>query len=167
MLIAVVGLGFVGSAVFKSFQLKGLEVVGYDKFKNSDTFESCLKADIMFLCLPTLFSEELNQYDLSSVHEVCGKLCTSEYQGCVVLKSTVEPETTKKLSEKYNNLSFVHNPEFLTARTAFEDFHNQKHIILGSTTSTKQQHIEKLCSLCRQCYPDAKISLCHGYEIIG
>ena len=35
------GLGFVGGAMKQSFEMKGCNAVGYDKFKESD-FEDCL-----------------------------------------------------------------------------------------------------------------------------
>jgi UDPglucose 6-dehydrogenase len=164
MMIAIIGLGFVGSALFESFSQKGAQVLGYDCCKESDTFESCLNADIMFLCLPTLYCQETCQYDLSSIHDVCQKLNSHCYSGCVVVKSTVEPETTKFLAKQYSSLSFVHNPEFLTARTAFQDVHSQKHIILGITTTTHPVHTEKLSRIYQQYYPDAKISHCTSTE---
>ena len=37
--------------------------------------------------------------------------------------------------------SHFHNPEFLTARTAFEDFHNQKHIVLGKGIVSKFEDV--------------------------
>ena len=45
--IGVIGLGFVGSAMLKSFELKNIDVIGYDKYKNIGTFESMLKANIV------------------------------------------------------------------------------------------------------------------------
>ena len=123
MKIGIIGLGFVGGAILKSFRLKNINVIGYDKFKKSDEFKDILKTDIVFLCLPTLFDETKNEYNKDSIHEICKLL--DEYEGIVVIKSTVEPETTNNLSKQYPNLKFIHNPEFLTARTAFEDFHNQ------------------------------------------
>ena len=131
-MISIIGLGFVGGSMLKSFTLKGFEVKGYDKFKKSDSFEECLESNIMFLALPTIFNEETNTYDKTPMHEICKKLVIHDYTGLVVIKSTVEPETTKIFSELYK-LNFIHNPEFLTAATAFEDFHNQKHIVLGQS----------------------------------
>jgi hypothetical protein len=43
--------------MLKSFKLKNINVVGYDKYNENDHFENVLKADIIFLCLPTLFDE--------------------------------------------------------------------------------------------------------------
>jgi UDPglucose 6-dehydrogenase len=49
----------------------------------------------------------------------------------VLLRSTVVPGTTKYLQEKFSNLRFVFNPEFLTERSATFDFINQSRVILG------------------------------------
>ena len=37
--ISIIGLGFVGSAMKKSFEEKGCDVIGYDKYKESDPHE--------------------------------------------------------------------------------------------------------------------------------
>lgn len=116
---------------FSSFKLKKIDVKGYDKYKLIDNFESILYTDILFLCLPTLFNDVTNEYDKDAIYETCDKLLENNYNGIVVLKSTVEPGTTDNLANKYN-LKFVFNPEFLTNSTAFEDFHNQTHIIINN-----------------------------------
>ena len=46
-------------------------------------------------------------------------------------ESACGKSTAAKLISKKYNLKLCHNPEFLTARTAYEDFHNQTHIVLG------------------------------------
>lgn len=126
-MIGIIGLGFVGSALLKSFQLKKVEVKGYDKYKNRGigSFEDILSSNLCFLCLPTLFNEELNEYDKVAIYETCKLLEEANYCGLVVIKSTIEPETTNILSQKYPTLKICHNPEFLTART--EDcLHSQR-----------------------------------------
>ena len=49
--VGVIGLGFVGGAMLKSFLLKKANASGYDKFKDGGigTFESMLDKDILFL----------------------------------------------------------------------------------------------------------------------
>tara|TARA_B100001123_G_scaffold439756_1_gene577259 strand:- start:1742 stop:2521 length:780 start_codon:yes stop_codon:yes gene_type:complete len=158
-MIGIIGLGFVGGAMLKSFKLKNINVVGYDKYNESDPFENVLKADIIFLCLPTLFDEVTDTYNKDAIHEVCKKL--EAYNGIVVIKSTIEPETTNNLSKLYN-LRFVHNPEFLTARTAFEDFHNQKHIVLGKGPNCDD--LTLISNFYSEYYPDASISICDSLE---
>ena len=159
-MISVIGLGFVGGSMKKSFEIKGESVIGYDKFKeNTDSFTDCLNSNIAFLALPTIYDEDKMTYDKSAIHEVCGDLEKNNYQGIVVIKSTVEPTTTEGLAQKYN-LKFVHNPEFLTAATAFEDFHNQTHIVLGKSKNVQDKEIDVLEDFYKKNYPDAEISRC-------
>ncbi len=165
MKVGIIGLGFVGSAIYRSFDIKKIDLVSYDKFKNGGigTFEECLSADLLFLALPTLYSHELNEYDKSSVHEICQSLHDNKYDGIVIIKSTVEPGTTDALYEQYK-LNFIHNPEFLTARTAFEDFHNQKHIVLGKNKNCSDDKCRIVGEFFNRHYPDAEVSYCSSLE---
>lgn len=162
--IGIIGLGFVGEAILQSFRMKNIDVTGYDKYKNGGigNFNNIINCDIVFLCLPTLFNDETQIYDKTSIHEVCLNLEEYNYKGVVVLKSTVEPETTNKLSEKYISLKICHNPEFLTARTAFEDFHNQTHIVIGY--GTRVNDTDTLFQFYSEYYPTAEISICSSLE---
>ncbi len=161
--IGIIGLGFVGGAMYKSFTEKGVHLYGYDKFKDSDSLEKCLESDILFLCLPTQFNESNNSYDKSCIYEICD-LISNKYKGIVIIKSTVEPLTTENLQNKYPSLKFIHNPEFLTARTAFEDFHNQKHIVLGKSNLISDIDIEVVKTFYKSNYPEADISVCSCTE---
>lgn len=169
MKISIIGLGFVGSAMYKSFQNKNVNVYAYDKYKLDDKgnkigdFKSTLNSEIIFLCLPTIFDSEINQYNKAAIYETCQLLVEENYKGTVVIKSTVEPTTTADLSERYN-LNFVHNPEFLTASTAYEDFHNQSHIVLGRSKNCTDENYENLFIFYKTYYPDAEISLCTSLE---
>ena len=168
--ISVIGLGFVGSSMLKSFELKkaftNIEIFSYDKFKNGGigSLEGCLCSDIMFLCLPTVYNSEKGEYDKSCIWEVCNQLEEFKYGGIVVIKSTVEPETTDKLAIKYPNLKFVHNPEFLTARTAFEDFHSQTHIVLGKSANCSDENLDYVVQFYSKLYPNAEMSFCSCLE---
>ena len=165
MLVSVIGLGFVGGSMKKSFEMKGVTVFGYDKYKiDTDKFSKCLSSDIMFLALPTQYNEDTQSYDLSSIHEVCDNLETYKYNGLVVIKSTIEPNTVNQLSASYPRLKIIHNPEFLTAATAFDDFHNQKHIVLGKGPNVIENDVEVLVKFYATYYPDAEISICTSLE---
>lgn len=165
MKISIIGLGFVGGSMYKSFTMKGAKVKGYDKYKdNTDSFEDCVDSEIAFLALPTIFDEEQMSYDCSCIEEICERLVKSQYDGVVVIKSTVEPTTTANLCDMYPSLKFVHNPEFLTAATAFEDFHNQKHIVLGKGKNADDADIDCLKRFYSKLYPDAEISVCNSTE---
>jgi UDPglucose 6-dehydrogenase len=158
MKIGIIGLGVVGTSLLSSFQLKNLSVISYDKYKLIGEFNSILVTDILFLCLPTLFDEEKKEYDKSAIYEICDELQKNNYSGIVVLKSTVEPGTTDKIAIKYN-LKFVFNPEFLTSSTAFEDFHNQKHIVLGKSNTIENEDFDILVTFYKSNYPEADISI--------
>lgn len=165
MIVSVIGLGFVGGSMQKSFLLKGESVMGYDKYKECDhSLEDCLESSICFLALPTLFDETLNSYDTASLEEVCKELEEKNYRGLVIIKSTVEPGTTERLAQTFPGLKLIHNPEFLTASTAFEDFHNQSHIVLGKSKNVSSEELNILIEFYARLYEDAEISLCECSE---
>lgn len=162
MKIGIIGLGFVGGAIYKSFKEKGINVVGYDKFKNVDKLEDCFDTDILFLCLPTLFDKVNKCFDKSIIIEVLNAI--NNYNGLVVIKSTVEPTTTDYLQDQFPNLKLLINPEFLSASTAYEDFHSQSHIVLGKSSKCKDEDLLLLKDFYHQYYPNANISLCSSTE---
>ena len=172
--IGIIGLGFVGGAMEKSFNNKIIEndlsgeyqIYCYDKYKSGGigTFENILMCDMLFLALPTLYNNELKSYDYSAIYETCDKLTKNNFKGLVVIKSTLEPTITEKLSELYNCLDFVHNPEFLTARTAYEDFHNQHHIVLGKSKKCLDRKFDMLAETYSKLYPLARLSKCSSIE---
>jgi len=168
--ICVYGLGFVGNSMYSSFKNKGMEenvnLFGFDKFKNGGigNIEDGLKCDIIFMALPTMYNENTGSYDKEPINECCEYLEASNYSGLVVIKSTVEPETTNNLSSRFKNLSFIHNPEFLTARTAYEDFHNQTHIVLGQGPTCSINKVTTLKTFYSRYYPKAEISVCTSLE---
>jgi UDPglucose 6-dehydrogenase len=165
MTIGIVGVGFVGSALLKSFQLKNINTYCFDKFKNGGigNIHDLLNCHMVFLCLPTAYSETTNTYDLSSIHEICDFLNINNFKGSVIIKSTIEPGTTNILNQKYN-LNLIHNPEFLSAKTAFEDFHNQKHIVLGKSSLCEFYYLNIVSDFYKFYYPSAVISLCESTE---
>jgi nucleotide sugar dehydrogenase len=161
-IISIIGLGFVGGAIYRSFKEKNINVIGYDKNKTYDSFEECLLSDIMFLCLPTQFDKVTKSYDKSIIIEVLNNL--NNYNGLVIIKSTVEPNTTNQLQEQFPNLKLFHNPEFLSAATAYEDFHSQSHIVIGKSSKSSLEDLKKIEAFYHTNYPDAKISLCSSTE---
>ena len=168
--VCIFGLGFVGNAMFNSFKNKGLEeninLFVYDKFKNGGigSMSDGLLCGIIFLSLPTLYDENSGCYDKSAIHDCCNYLSENNYSGVIVIKSTVEPETTDNLSKTYHNLSFIHNPEFLTARTAYEDFHSQSHIVLGKSVNCPEYKLQVLQEFYLKYYPNVEFSICTSLE---
>lgn len=158
MNIAQIGNGFVGSALNNSFKIKGLNIAIYDKFQNLGSIEDTLDSEYIFFCLPTPYKNGVG-YDLSAIEENLLLLSNKNYKGTVILKSTVLPGTCHSLEKRYC-INIIHNPEFLTERTAFKDFHNQNHIVLGFTNTVDQIII----NLYKKYYPNAKISICTSDE---
>ena len=85
--VSVIGLGFVGSAMFDTFMEKGMKngenLFGYDKYKtqeNMASFENCLNTEIMFLALPTQYKHATKEYDKSAIYETCKKLTESRFK---------------------------------------------------------------------------------------
>lgn len=166
MKIGIVGLGFVGSAIAKSFEEKGICIFAkYDKFKDGGigSIDDLIKCDIIFSALPTIYSDKLKEYNKTPLKETCDYLSKNNYTGIFVVKSTVEPKTCNSLSSHYN-IKIIHNPEFLTARTAYIDFHNQTHIVLGKTDITTDNDIKLVGDFYGKYYPDAVISYCNSVE---
>ena len=163
--IAQIGHGFVGKALSRSFNKKGHCTKIYDKYQEIGSPEDVLESDFLFLCLPTPYVEG-HGFDLSAILENLKFLSNNKYTGLVILKSTVEPGTTELLNKQFKNLKMCHNPEFLTARTADEDFHNQTHIVLGHNEDWYDSHKEVLTlgAFFRENYPNAKISICTSRE---
>jgi len=163
--IAQIGYGFVGKALSRSFEKKGHKTIVYDKWQQIDSQRDILNSDFVFLCLPTPYVGE-HGFDLSAILENLRFLSKNNYSGLVVIKSTVEPGVTERLNKQFRDLQMCHNPEFLTARTADEDFHNQTHIVLGynEDLNNSKDSVSKLAEFFSDNYPDAKISICTSRE---
>jgi len=164
---AIIGCGFVGSAMAKSFRLRNVEPLGmYDKFKNGGigSLEECIACPIIFLSLPTLYNHTEREYNKSAIIETLGNLSDKEYKGIVIIKSTVEPGTTDAMSERFPRLHIMHNPEFLSAATAFEDFDSQDHIVIGQGKNCCNEQLQNVHDFYRKYYKDAEISTCRAIE---
>jgi UDPglucose 6-dehydrogenase len=165
MKVGQIGLGFVGGALHRSLEKKGVKTLVYDKFQKVGSIDVLLGTDVVFLCLPTPYVDG-HGFDLSAIIENLKALSEKNYGGLVAIKSTVEPGITESLGLRFKNLYLCHNPEFLTARTADKDFHNQKHIVLGYNeySDTSMEKVEELFDFFKQHYPKTDISICRSTE---
>jgi UDPglucose 6-dehydrogenase len=165
--IGIIGLGFVGNAIYETFKMKNIsDLYVYDKYKNGGigNLEDCLNSEILFIALPTPFNKDINEYDKSAIIETCEYLSKNNYSGVIIIKSTIEPETTDNLCYKFNNLEFIHNPEFLTARTAMHDFLNQTHIVLGKGKNCSEKNFNLVNNFYEKLFPQAIISVSNSLE---
>lgn len=165
MIVGIIGLGFVGDAIYNSFNNKHINLIVYDKYKNGGigSLHDILKTDLVFLCLPTPFNDSTKKYDISSLSETLSSLSYNKYSGLIIIKSTVTPGTCQQFTSDFN-LKIIHNPEFLTARTARHDFEHQQHIVLGKTSSILNSDIDIIQNFYKHYYPEAHISISESGE---
>ena len=183
--LGVIGVGVVGTAIKNALEQFKIQTKLYDKYKKVGTsIDDLLDCSMIFICLPTPFiyysfsdkehaedaedaedADDIDRkghYDKKELYQVIERLANLEYEGFIIIKSTVEPGTTKSLQLKYSNLLLVHNPEFLCAKTASEDFLNQTHIIIGTISSEKD--ISPVINFYSTYFPNALISITTSNE---
>jgi nucleotide sugar dehydrogenase len=139
MNIGICGLGFVGNAIFQFLKASSVlhNVFVYDKYKAINNLDALLYCDIIYICLPTPFDAELGTYNMNEINNTIYLLSEEKYNGIILLKSTVLPTYCEDINKQYPLLKIIHNPEFLSAKTAIQDFKDQRHIILGYTSYSK------------------------------
>lgn len=155
MNIGIFGLGVVGTAVFNGF-VRNNTVYRFDINNQYNTAEETVQnSDIIFVCVPTpniVITRNRKEQDLSYVTKAIETI--EEYsttKKIIVIKSTVLPGTTRAFSRRFQVDNFIFNPEFLTARTANEDFLNQKQIVLGG------EKLDEVEQLYKDSFPNTKI----------
>lgn len=127
--IGVIGGGVVGQAVANFFPGARL----YDKFKTIDPIDDVLRQDIIFICVPTPYERG---FDRSALDDVFSRLSGLDDK-IIVIKSTVIPGTTDYYQEQHPKLKVLFNPEFLTERTANEDFIRPDKQLVGFTEKSQ------------------------------
>ena len=131
MRIGIIGIGVVGSALRDGFLKLGHKVVVHDT-KLRTNIETVLGTQVVYLCLPTPSLED-GSCNTTIVKSVVAQLAALEYQGIVVIKSTVSPGTTKSFQQQYPQIEIACVPEFLRERVALPDFiENQSVCIIGT-----------------------------------
>lgn len=130
MKIGIIGNGFVGNAIYQNFKDK-VETKVFDirPEKCLNIKQDVIESDIVFVCLPTPMMAD-GQCDLSFVEDFF-KTAQVQSDPLFVIKSTVPIGTTERLRRIRDDLRIVHNPEFLTAVNAVEDFRFADRNIIG------------------------------------
>ena len=129
MKIAIVGMGFVGTAVSYGFNHPYVTQQHIDPKYGTNTSEIDLDTDFVFVCVPTPMD------DFNIVRNVMEELLSSSFhEATIILKSTVTPD----ILEEFTHPSVVYNPEFLTEKSAQEQFINPSFHILGGEEATEE-----------------------------
>ena len=166
--IVVVGLGYVGIAttalLASKHKVRGIDInpCVVDKLSSGQphlketglkkTLEDAKgnisftnKLDIpsdtsmVFLCLPTDFDDQKNQFETSVIEKFFEKLHRSHFEGVIVLKSTVGINFLQQIQEKYPSLKMLYCPEFLREGMAIQDSFYPSRLIIGGDYSLAKQ----------------------------
>ena len=143
-LVGVVGHGFVGKAVEKSF------VHTVNRFLVDPNYGTDIdqlierQPSLVFVCTPTPVGEN-GAIDAAVTTDAILKLLASTKAG-VVLKSTVTPDVLSKIvmtiESQQNAHRFIYAPEFLTEKNAAAEFANPEYMVFGGVPSSCSELIE-------------------------
>lgn len=161
--IGVIGNGVVGGATARSWLEYAGEVRVWDIDKTRRTvssLEAVLDCDFVFVCLPTP-SKPDGSCDLSEIENLCQTIKDSAAN--LVLRSTVPPGTTRKLSSGFGLPNLIHNPEFLTARCAGVGAQLPSRNLVGMQEPNNQCGLG-LAELYRRRYPGIPCHIMHSIE---
>jgi nucleotide sugar dehydrogenase len=125
MKIIIAGYGFVGKAVHNALKDKH-ELVIVDPSYTTDKIQNHHDADGLIVCVNTPTGEHG-----IIAENIANVLDQTPLFMPVLIKSTATPGVADVFAEIYSNHSIVYSPEFLRAKTANQDFINQKYIVLG------------------------------------
>lgn len=139
-MIGIIGFGFVGKAVCQLKKKYKIEIYDPNIEEYSNNFLA-FSQDIIIVCVPT---PTINSgVDLSYVESAVSKWSElKKEKSILVIKSTIPAGTVSYLCKKYSTENIVHNPEFLTQRTAERDFMEPLEIIVGGNTGCSEEIIK-------------------------
>lgn len=156
MNVLCIGFGFVGKAYALYLKEAGhiVHVVTKDKKTNDaaknygfSSPETENVYDAAIIAVPTPSTE--TGFDISTLEEAIRTTITMFNPKNIIIKSTIIPGTSKKLSTKFPNTEFYFYPEFLEAKNPIGGVFNQKIIVFGNDIwdKTKIDFIKELFNL--------------------
>jgi UDPglucose 6-dehydrogenase len=147
--ILIIGSGVVGQATGKGFASKGHEVWFYDinkevlKQLEHEGFRITYSVDkimesisIVFICIPNSYIFLKDEFVFPELEKEVKNIAQYLNKQLIVIRSTVLPGTTRRLSLLIPPEQLAYNPEFLREKTALEDFLNPDRIVIGVESPT-------------------------------
>jgi UDPglucose 6-dehydrogenase len=126
MKIIIAGYGFVGKAVDMALK-ETYQIVIVDPQYTTTEIQHHPDADGIIICAPTP-SLENGGCDSSIIASILDQVPITTP---VLIKSTVTPDVVDEFNKLYPDHSICYSPEFLRARSANQDFINQKYVVIG------------------------------------
>ena len=147
--IGIIGNGFVGNAIHQGM-MSHYKVLVYDinPSRTLNSLDEINKVDVVFVCVPTP-TDQSGKIDISLIKDAIKSLDAGK---TIIIKSTITPDAARELNENFRNQNIVYNPEFLSERTAVEDFQNPTRIILGGNP----QRVEEIYKLYLKVFPEVE-----------
>jgi UDPglucose 6-dehydrogenase len=179
--VNVLGYGFVGGAMGHLCKENNVKFCVYDIVKKDEssalqTFsrlsdiirfsEKCNETNIYFICVPTPSNAE-GQCDTSIVENVITNLNSLvTKKSIIIIKSTVQPGTTRKFTNKTNTLlDIVFCPEFLTEKNFKSDMYNADFVLLGFNNLENEELLTTTSNVMRLLYKHKTVDVYHrSYE---
>lgn len=144
MKIAIIGFGFVGSAIAKAFTKNIDKFILDPKHFPDKTIKDLIefKPDASFIAVPTPEAED-GSCDATILKQIIQDLNQIKNH-LVIIKSTIPINVLQAIQQNYSNLRIIFTPEFLTEQNSFDDFCNPPMHIFGGN--------EKDASIVEQLY---------------
>lgn len=169
MNLVIVGNGFVGQAVHKSFEnVADVSVRIVDpEYSTFTIVDACAGADVFFLCLPT--PTKINgSCDFSLVERAIITINDKTEDALIIVKSTIPPDDIHHL-ETMSKMPLVYIPEFLRQESSFEDYLSPQMQVIGGAQTAVAQSIQILnkskCNKCPVYKTDVKTASLAKYAI--
>lgn len=135
---AVVGVGVVGQATADAFNIK--KRFDLKRERSTVNLEEVSRCQLIFLCLPTPTLPLRNQQDVAAIDNIIQQIKGYGNRNFFVVRSTTLPGTVRHLKAKHG-VQVIHNPEFLSEDTAFEDTVNPDVVVIGADPDCGQASV--------------------------
>ena len=187
--IVVVGAGYVGLATAVLFsQIYSVTIleIDYEKIEKINKRKSPLKdetiesffadktldltatndeksaysnADLIIICIPTDYNEQLKSFDTTKIGYVIEKALKYNKNADIVIKSTLPIGYTSDIIQTSGYSDIIYSPEFLREGHALSDMMTPDRVIIGSCDCNREcahRYLEKL-QKCIHCDTDVQI----------